>query len=186
MMLSKTSMLVAVVVLGAAASARAQDWPGTPLPARPEEQTSLQRLSLTDQGFAQAAARMLPAQAQLGLLAEDRGESEEVRAMGWRLAHEHHELGFELSRLAEREHFTLPTAAPPSEQPRYLQLQTLSGREFDRAFLDQQRRDLADELELFQTEAKSGTHSTLRAFAHRHRLQLHDDEKLATTDRHRE
>ena len=187
-MLSKTSTWVAlvVVVVGVAASARAQVWSGTPVPARPEEQESLRRLTLTDQGFAQAAARMLPAQVQLGLLAEDRGESEEVRAMGWRLVHEHHDLGFELSQLAEQEHLTLPTAAPPSAQPRYLQLQTLSGREFDRAFLDQQRRDLAEELELFQTEARSGTHSTLRAFAGRHRRQLQADEKLATIDRHRD
>ncbi|HEX4460316.1 MAG TPA: DUF4142 domain-containing protein [Polyangia bacterium] len=167
-------------------SARAQIWPGTPVPARPDEQSTLRRLSLTDQGFARAAATTLPAQAQLGLLAEDRGDSPAVRAMGRRLAHEHHELGFELSRVAENEHLALPSAPPPSDQPRYLQLQSLSGRDFDRAFLDQQRLNLAEESELFETEATSGTHSTLRAFAHRHRRQLHEDKKLATIDRHRE
>lgn len=176
-------MLSAVVVVGTVGSARAQVWPGTPMPARQDDQSTLRRLSLTDQGFAQAAAATLPAQVQLGLLAEDRGESAAVRSMGRRLVHEHHELGFELSRLAESEHLALPAALPPSDQPRYLQLQSLSGREFDRAFLDQQRINLAEESELFQTEAVSGTHATLRAFAHRHRHQLHEDEKLATIDR---
>ncbi len=99
---------------------------------------------------------------------------------------ERHELGFELSRLKEREHLALPAPKPPSDQPRYLQLQMLSGREFDRAFLDQQRLNLAEEVELFQTEAVSGTHPTLRAFAHRHSHQLHEDEEKATIDRRRE
>ena len=184
--LSKMWLLSAVVMIATVGSARAQDWPGTPMPARPDDQATLRRLSLTDQGFAQAAAETLPAQAQLGLLAEDRGESPAVRAMGRQLAREHHELGFELSRLAESEHLALPVAPPPSQQPRYLQLQRLSGHDFDRAFLDQQRVNLAEENELFKTEAVSGTHPTLRAFAHRHRQQLHEDEKLATIDRHRE
>lgn len=186
-MSSRALMLALVAAWGISGIARAQIWPGTPMPAEPENQVALRRLSLTDQGFVRAAAASLPAQVQLGLLAEDRGATPAVRALGRRVVHQQHRIDFDLSRLAEGERLALPAATPPSARPSYLQLQELSGGDFDRVFLDQQRRGLAGEVELFKTEAVSGTHPSLRAFAHQHLRELRQEAKsVATTNPQRE
>ncbi len=61
----------------------------------------------------------------------------------------------------------------------------LSGSDFNRAFLDEQRIDLAEEVELLRTEETSGTHASLRAFAHKHLGELRKDvKKLADVAAH--
>jgi putative membrane protein len=153
------------------------------MPPEPESPAAFKGLSLTDQGFAKAAAQAIHEQVQLGLLAEDRGATQAVRERGRQLARDHHRLGFELDRLAEGEGLPLPAATPPSDQPNYQRLEALSGEDFDRAFLDQERAGLAEEAELFRTEAVSGTHSSLRAFASKHAGDLRLRMDLVKTDR---
>jgi putative membrane protein len=157
--------------------AQAQRWPGTPLVAQQDASVALHRLGLTDQSFLRAVANAVHAQAELGSLAEDRGSSPEVRELARRVTHRQHRLGFELSQLALQEQLPLPAAKPPAQQPCYVWLEALSGEAFDRAFLDAERVALTEEAELLQTEATSGTHPSLRAFAERNRPALLADAK---------
>jgi putative membrane protein len=175
-----------VTVLALTGMARAQTWPGTPMRTGSEKEVGAKGLSLTDQGFVQAVADIFHAQAQLGSLAVDRGASPTVRQLAQQLVQKHHWLDFELTRLVEPMGLVVAPAKEPAQQPSYQRLQTLSGGDFDRAFLDQERRDLAEAAELFSTEATSGTDSSLRGFARTHVGELRDEMNRAAAERRRE
>jgi putative membrane protein len=168
---------VVAATIAAAGLTYAQRWPGTPLAAHEDSSAALHRLGLTDQAFLQAVGDAVHAQAELGSLAEDRASTPAVRELARRVTHRQHRLGFELSQLALAEELPLPAATPPAQQPCYVWLQALSGEAFDRAFLDAERVALNNEAELLQTEAVSGTHPSLRAFADRNRPALLADAK---------
>lgn len=159
---------VAAATIAAAGLTYAQRWPGMPL-STPEDSPALRRLGLTDQAFLQAVGDAVHAQAELGSLAEDRGSGPAVRELARGVTRRQHRLGFELSQLALAEQLPLPAGKEPAQQPCYVWLEALSGEAFDRAFLDAERVALDDEAELLQTEAVSGTHPSLRAFAERNR-----------------
>ena len=178
--------LALVSVFGAAGIAHAQVWPGTPMPTKWKDQEALRALSLTDQGFVKAAAEAFRGGESLGELALDRGTSSTVKKLGRNVEVGQKRLADQFKNLTAREGIVLPDDASHSEQDRVQRLRDLPEAEFNRAFLQEQQRDLDEEVELFRTESTSGTDASLRTFARQHIGELRQQARSvsAVTGRH--
>lgn len=121
--------------------------------------------AMTDQAFAEEAARGGMAEIKLGKLAEDNGSSEAVKTFGTRMVAEHTKAGDKLKEAAAQEHITLPTDLAPKDQATYDRLSKLSGAEFDRAYAQDMVKDHQQDLRDFQREANHGNDNVIKAFA---------------------
>lgn len=89
---------------------------------------------------------------RLGRLAQERGASADVRAFGAMMVEKHTMAGTELKRIANRHNVPAAEAARDNDEAddRIERLSTLSGAEFDRAYLDlmvEEHEDAIDALE---------------------------------------
>jgi putative membrane protein len=123
------------------------------------------RAAMTDQTFAQEAARGGLAEVKLGKLAVDNGSSEAVKTFGTRMVAEHTKAGDKLKQAAQQEHITLPADLGAKEQATYDRLAKLNGAEFDRAYAQDMVKDHQQDLRDFQHEANQGNDSAIKAFA---------------------
>ena len=140
-------------------------------------------MSLVDQSFVGAAAAHLDANVKLGELAQSRGNTAAVRQLGGELMRTQGEFLHELQQLAHSAGWPLPASPTFRRIEIYQHLQHLPTDGFDRALLDQLATDLADTVELFRSEAMSGTHISLRAFARRHKRELKREVNALPVDR---
>lgn len=123
------------------------------------------RAAMTDQTFAQEAARGGSLEVRLGKLAGDNGSSEAVKIFGTRMVAEHTKTGDKLKQAAQEEHITLPADLGAKEQATYERLAKLSGAEFDRAYAQDMVKDHQQDLRDFQREAEQGNDNVIKAFA---------------------
>lgn len=122
---------------------------------------------MTDQTFAEEAARGGLAEVKLGKLAMDQGSSEAVKSFGTRMVAEHTRAGDNLKEAAAQERITLPTDLSLKDQATYDKLSKLRGDEFDRAYALDMVKDHQQDLQAFQREANHGNDDVLRNFASR-------------------
>jgi putative membrane protein len=103
---------------------------------------------------------------RLGQLAMERGSSEKVRQIGRELIDSHTALDDRLRDDARRQGIVLPIGrlTPPGEEE-VARLSQLSGREFDREFLDAVQRLQDDTLRSFNHEAVNGRDASIRYLA---------------------
>lgn len=92
---------------------------------------------------------------QLGLLAEARGNSAEVRAYGRDLAGGHFLDRLEANRTAARLHMQVPLAGPEDSRDQRHSLSALSSRDFDHAFVRFMAERQAEDLTAFREAAAS-------------------------------
>lgn len=119
----------------------------------------------TDATFAQQAALSGLAEIELGRLAQQRASSDAVRQFADHIVNDHTRANADLKQLARNQGITLP--ADLDQQHRQL-LDTLSrqrGQDFDRQFVQQMIDDHQQAVNLFDTEARTGQNSELRAWA---------------------
>jgi putative membrane protein len=123
--------------------------------------------AMTDQTFAQEAARGGLAEVKLGKLAMDNGSSEAVKSFGTRMIAEHTRTNDDLKEAAAQEHITLPTDLSAKDQATYDRLSKLRGDEFDHAYAEDMVKDHEQDLQAFQREANRGNDDVIRNFASR-------------------
>jgi putative membrane protein len=158
--------LASLILLAAAAPASPQDGaavaPGTA--AQPPAQ-SRAVLSAEDRSFATNAAESGLAQAQLGLLAENRAQNPDIQEFGRRMVTDHTRLDDELRLTAAAEGFSLPQQLPERYEALYQVLQRESGPLFDEEYLQDMVREHKAAIVLFERQVKSGTDMALKGFA---------------------
>jgi putative membrane protein len=123
------------------------------------------RLDAADRMFLIDAALGGMAEVELGRLAQDRASLQPVREFGRRMVQEHGQANQELMRIATRLGVTPPTTLDPARQAARDALLQLSGREFDRQYIEQQFTEHATALTAFQMASQPADDDELRAFA---------------------
>jgi putative membrane protein len=145
---------LALLALAACAAAPTAQPPTPPPIATPAVPIS------PDQDFLNRAATGTGNEIALGRLAQARGSTASVRALGAHIAAEHSRVHAGLMALA-RQLNQVPNAAHADLS----QLTALSGPDFDRQFLADQVRNQQEALVLFENEAQAGQDPRLRRFA---------------------
>ncbi len=136
-------------------------------------------LSVQDAAFLDRMARAGIEEVAFGQLARTEGARASTRDYGLRMVNAHTTINQELTRLAGAKHVDVPLTVDLTHHQRYLALQALHGRAFDRAYLDGQATHHAEMLALLRNEAAHGTYRDVRAFAARIEPQIERHLKLA-------
>jgi putative membrane protein len=122
-------------------------------------------VSAADQQFMTQAAAGGLAEVELSRLAVHRADSDAVRQFGDRMMRDHGAADAELQRLAEQKGVSLPQELDATHRAAYDRLSTMSGPEFDQAYMTQMMSDHAEAVRLFQRETQAGEDREVRAWA---------------------
>lgn len=115
--------------------------------------------------FADQAARGGKAEVQAGHLAQQKGASSQVKQFGQTLVQDHTQGNQQLEQIARQENLSLPTRPSEDQMSQAKKLEGLSGRQFDRQFLQDQVKDHRKDIGLYQREAQTGKDGALQAYA---------------------
>jgi len=137
---------------------------------------SMAALSKADQDFAQKAAAGGLAEVALGQLAQQNGNSPDVKNFGQKMATDHAQANQELQQIAQQENLKLP--APPASKD-VSRFSNLKGAAFDSAYTKDMVRDHQQDVADFQKEAQSGQDPALKAFAQKYLPTLQEHLQMA-------
>jgi putative membrane protein len=105
------------------------------------------------------------AEIKLARLALERGSSQQTKSLAQQMIADHSKAGAQLSQLAQREGFTLPTAPTAQQKADYDRLAKLSGPAFDDAFMKQMQDDHQAAVSLFKSASVDVQNPALHSFA---------------------
>jgi putative membrane protein len=110
-------------------------------------------VSAKDKLFMKKAAKGGMMEVAMGKLAEEKGQSEDVKSFGKRMVGDHSKANDELKKIAAQKNVKLPTKEP-----------TVSWSS-DKAYMDAMVKDHEKDLTEFQEEAKDGSDPDVKKFA---------------------
>src|SRR5690606_34428901 len=151
-------MAIAAISLGTAALAQQPDQQ-QPQPGQ-QSQQGQQPQQLGGRQFLMQAIQGDLAEIALGELAQQKGESDEVREYGEKLVQDHSRSLEEARQLAEAEGIEVPEEPSPEAQQMHEQLTQLSGDEFDREFIRHMVEDHEKAIGLFETQTEGSDTET--------------------------
>jgi len=138
-------------------------------------------VSKDDATFVVNTANAGMTEVQLGQLAQQKGTAKDVKEYGAMMEKDHTAAGDKLRALAASKNITLPSAISPEMQKNIDDLQTKSGKDFDKAYIDLMVDDHKKVISMFEDESKKGSDADIRAFAdatvHTLKMHLQDAEK---------
>jgi putative membrane protein len=130
--------------------------------------------SALDQSFYKKAVEGGLAEIQLGQLAQQKGQSQAVKDYGEMMVQDHTATGDKLKTLASGNGLALPTSPDMTQMATQSNLEALSGRAFDKAYIRTMIQDHKDTIALFEKEAKNGDDTSAKAFAQTTLLKLYE------------
>jgi putative membrane protein len=122
-------------------------------------------LSRDDRDFLRSAAYANLAEVEMGQLAEDEATDEDVQDFGSHMVMEHTTAWNELEDLAQDEDYNLPENPDDAHQDKLDYLMTLSGYQFDTAYVNSQVKDHQLAITLFTTAKNNADDDDVRAYA---------------------
>jgi putative membrane protein len=143
------------------------------------QQNMRNRLKHSDETFMTKAAQGGLAEVELGRLATERGSNPKVKSFGQRMVDDHSKANHELKSIAANQGVTLPVGMDGKSMTTKNRLSSLSGTEFDRAYMRDMVTDHKEDIAEFQKEAESGTDPDVKAWAARTLPMLKEHLQLA-------
>jgi putative membrane protein len=128
-------------------------------------QAQQKEVSQKDLEFAKEAAEGGMMEVELGKLAQQQAQNQEVVQFGQRMVDDHGKANAKLKTVAEQKGIQLPTELPADAQQKYDELQQVSDAEFDKTYMDEMVQDHEKDIAAFEKQAQSGQDPELRAFA---------------------
>jgi putative membrane protein len=139
----------------------------------------LQVVNNADRAFINKAATDGAAEVELGRLATLRAARPSVRSFGERMVIDHGRSNAELAALAQSKGLALPTLLEPSQQVMRDRLNSLTGADFDRAYMSEMVRDHTEDIAVFERAAEVSADPDIKAWAARSLPMLRDHLALA-------
>ncbi len=118
-----------------------------------------------DHNFMMKAAQGGMAEVQLGQLAEQNGQSQEVKDFGKRMVTDHSKANDELKQVAAQEGVSLPTTLDAKDKATMQRLQDLHGAAFDKAYMKDMVMDHEKDIAEFKHEASTGNNQAVKNWA---------------------
>ena len=135
-------------------------------------------LAASDRAFIEKAAAGGLAEVELGQLAQQKAQNDQVKQFGARIAQDHAKANDELKQLAAAKGVTLPSDPGPHQKD-IDRLAALSGDRFDRAYMYHMVKDHKQDVKAFQSEARTAKDPEVKGFASRTLPTLEEHLKLA-------
>src|SRR5450432_2045913 len=118
-----------------------------------------------DAEFVVAAADGGMLEVNLGKMAEKKGATKQIKALGAMMVKDHSKANDELKALALEKNITIPTTMSEKCQKKAADLSEKSGKDFDKAYADLMVNDHKDDIDDFKKEADKGHDSNISLWA---------------------
>jgi putative membrane protein len=135
--------------------------------------------SSSDRTFMQKAAQGGMAEVELGKLAQENAQSQDVKDFGQRMVEDHSKAGDQLKQVASQQGVTLPTDLSAKDNATKQRLSQLHGDAFDKAYMRDMVSDHREDIAEFKHESSSGHDSQVREWATQTLPTLEDHLKMA-------
>jgi putative membrane protein len=129
------------------------------------QQQSANAAAMADREFVKKAWEGSMAELQLGQLAEEKGSSDDVKQFGQQMVADHTKLGDEMKQVAMQMGVNQPSGLAKKDQQLVAKLNTLSGAEFDNAYIVAMVKDHKKDAEGFKSEAQQSQNPALQQVA---------------------
>lgn len=149
--------------------------------AATESNASGSKLDAVDRHFIRKAGEGGLAEVELGKLAAQKGQSDEVKKFGQRMVDDHSKANDQLKQLAQNEGVTLPTSLSATDKATKARLEKLSGEQFDRAYMNDMVKDHSKDVAEFKKESTNAKDPDVKNFAAQTLPTLEDHLKEART-----
>ncbi|HET9834483.1 MAG TPA: DUF4142 domain-containing protein [Vicinamibacterales bacterium] len=169
------TLLFAGVALAFATAGFAQNQTPTPTTTPTQNTTRTQTQPATQSQFTSSgsediefildAAKGGMAEVELGKLAADRAQNDEVKKFAQRMVDDHSKANDQLKQIAESKGIKIPTDTEAKQKALMQRLEKLQGAAFDRAYMNAMVNDHVKDVNEFKREANSGRDSQVKSFA---------------------
>ena len=170
-------VLAAFSSLGMVAGAAAQTSNDTM--ASGNSASSSGKLAPADRQFIKKAAEGGLAEVQLGQLATEKADSQDVKQFGQRMVDDHTKANDQLKQVASQKGVTVPDKLSPKDAATKARLEKLSGKAFDRAYMRDMEMDHTKDVSEFRLESKNAKDPDVKNFASQTLPTLQDHLKEA-------
>ena len=136
-------------------------------------------MSAVDRGFMLEAASDGMAEVELGRLAAQRASSDTIRQFGQRMMADHDAANQELLQLAQRKGVALPQQPDAKHRAAMDRLATMSGAQFDQAYMTEMVKDHQNDAAVFEREIREGQDPEVRAWASKVLATVREHQRLA-------
>jgi putative membrane protein len=168
---------VGALALGHAAVAQQREQPVTQQPANQPG-----NLSPADRQFLDQAYSINQGEVKLGEVAKRKGTTDAVKNYGQLMVADHTVALKELYEFADKADAKVPNQLLPEQQRAYDQMSSLSGAQFDKAYIDHMVTGHEAAIGAFSKEAQYGKNPILKDYAKKVLPMLHSHEGIAKFD----
>lgn len=138
--------------------------PGNPNGNLPDAQAS-STPSFADQAFVRKTLEDNQAQVQMGQLAAQKSSSPDVKQFGAKMAQIHEQLSAQMKPVARKLGVSEPKEPSKKEKQEIEQMQSLSGTDFDAAFIKAMMKEQQSDVKDFKSEAQSAQDPAVQQLA---------------------
>ena len=142
-------------------------------------QAEKHKLSEKDKSFAKEAAMGGMAEVELGKLAQQNAQNDDVKQFGSRMVQDHSAANQQLTPILAAKDLTVPTQLDEKHRKTLDKLSKMRGAEFDRSYMHEMVEDHDKDVKKFRQEAEHGNDADLKAFAQKTLPVLEQHQKLA-------
>jgi putative membrane protein len=127
--------------------------------------SSANQQGMADQAFLRKALEGGAAEVQLGQLAQQKSQSEDVKQFGQKMVEDHTQLGDQIKPIAQRLGVKEPKGPSRKDKQLVTKLEGLSGQQFDEAYIKAMVKDHQQDLKEFQDEAQTAQNPNVKRAA---------------------
>jgi putative membrane protein len=126
---------------------------------------SADQQSMSDQAFVRKALEGGNAEVQLGQLAQQKSQSDDVKQFGQKMVQDHTQLGEQMKPIAQQIGVSEPKGPSKKDKELMAKLEGLSGQQFDEAYIKAMVKDHKQDLRDFKEEAQATQNPNLKQAA---------------------
>src|SRR3954454_8489196 len=142
-------------------------------------QRQQQKLSEKDKSFATEAAMGGMPELELGNLAQQNAQNDDVKQFGARMVQDHTAANQQLTPILQAKDIPAPTQLDATHRRTMDKLSKIRGAEFDRAYMREMVEDHDKDVKKFRQEAEHGSDADLKTFAQNTLPVLEQHQKMA-------
>lgn len=140
--------------------------PATPTPGTMGSDSSLaNQQAMADQAFVRKALEGGVVEVQLGQLAQQKSQSEDVKQFGQKMVEDHTQLGDQMKPIAQQLGVKEPKGPSKKDKQLMAKLDALSGPQFDEAYIQAMVKDHKQDLKEFKDAAQTAQNANVKQVA---------------------
>jgi putative membrane protein len=168
---SASTLLAAVMAVAQTPPGGGSQQPNTPnQPTSPMGNPNMDpamanQQSMADQSFVRKALEGGAAEVQLGQLAQQKSQSEDVKQFGQKMVQDHTQLGDQMKPIAQQLGVKEPKGPSKKDKELIAKLEALSGPQFDEAYIQAMVKDHKQDLKEFKDAAQTAQNPNVKQAA---------------------